>query len=235
MYIRTCTSYSCQVALTKEAVVENALKIGDTEGLAAVTIRRLANELGVTPMALYWHFKNKDQLFLGMIDELMAPVCVDTATEPWLSGLREQVEALLGSLRAHPYMPELLQVSNKFQATNFARATEIALTFLTRGGLSLPRANQCAAYLLHATSALVTTQPCPPTWTTDDDFAEHLRHERLQLKAYPPGNFPLLNQWADLIESDYDSAGAYDIESYFAFGIDTVLAGVDVMAARTRP
>ena len=57
--------YGCQVAgdrLTKAAVAERALRLGDEHGLEAVTIRRLAQELGVTPMALYWHFKNKDEL-----------------------------------------------------------------------------------------------------------------------------------------------------------------------------
>src|SRR5690348_12640763 len=67
MYLvhETCTLYGCQVAgekLSKAAVAERALRLGDEEGVEAVTIRRLAQELGVTPMALYWHFKNKDDL-----------------------------------------------------------------------------------------------------------------------------------------------------------------------------
>src|SRR5215467_7003154 len=68
-----CTSYSCQVmALTKtaetertrlsrSAVVDRALALADREGLDALTIRRLATELGVTPMALYWHFRSKEE------------------------------------------------------------------------------------------------------------------------------------------------------------------------------
>src|SRR2546423_8871268 len=65
------TLYSCQVAsekLTRTAVVERAMRLADVEGVEAVTIRRLAQELGVTAMALYWHFKNKDELLLGMAD-----------------------------------------------------------------------------------------------------------------------------------------------------------------------
>ncbi|MFL5761300.1 MAG: TetR/AcrR family transcriptional regulator [Thermomicrobiales bacterium] len=42
--------------------MKRALAIADSEGLQAVTIRRVAKELGVTPMALYWHFKDKNEL-----------------------------------------------------------------------------------------------------------------------------------------------------------------------------
>src|SRR5437763_5942986 len=74
---RTCTSYEYAVqttpydvqlstvapsktatrpSLSREVVADRALALADTDGIDAVTIRRLATELGVTPMALYWHF-----------------------------------------------------------------------------------------------------------------------------------------------------------------------------------
>jgi hypothetical protein len=73
-----CTSYGCQVTspggtadtepesgradadrarLTKSAVVDRALRLADSVGLEALTIRKLTTELGVMPMALYWHFR----------------------------------------------------------------------------------------------------------------------------------------------------------------------------------
>ena len=72
MYIAsmTCTPYSCQVMspaktneaertrLSRSAVVDRALELADREGIDALTIRRLAAELGVTPMALYWDFRS---------------------------------------------------------------------------------------------------------------------------------------------------------------------------------
>ena len=71
----TCTTYSCQVTfsrrsaaleeqagaertrLTRAVVVDRALQLADADGLEALTIRKLATDLGVTPMALYWHFR----------------------------------------------------------------------------------------------------------------------------------------------------------------------------------
>src|SRR5215510_841202 len=90
--IRTCTLYSCQVVgekLTRATVAERALQIGDAEGLEAVTIRRLAQELGVTPMALYWHFKNKDELLLGITDHALSDVkATRDPKDPWQRQLR---------------------------------------------------------------------------------------------------------------------------------------------------
>src|SRR4051794_9568578 len=91
LYRRTRTLYSCQVPasrnaerLTKAAVADRALQIGDAEGVEAITVRRLATDLGVTPMALYWHFKNKDELLLGLVDHVMGRVRADrTADDPW--------------------------------------------------------------------------------------------------------------------------------------------------------
>ena len=51
--------------LTRAAVVDRALALVDKSGLDALTIRKLATELGVTPMALYWHFRGKDELLQG--------------------------------------------------------------------------------------------------------------------------------------------------------------------------
>src|SRR6266851_2792013 len=80
-YIMTCTVYSCPAMstgknrseepdgerprLSKRTVTESALKLADADGLDALTIRKLAQHLGVTPMALYWHFRSKEDLLEG--------------------------------------------------------------------------------------------------------------------------------------------------------------------------
>ncbi|GAB3279275.1 hypothetical protein GCM10027589_05710 [Actinocorallia lasiicapitis] len=213
------------MALTKEAVVDTALSLGDTEGLGAVTIRRLAQELGVTPMALYWHFKNKDQLFIAMIDELMAGACVDKATEPWQAGIQQQVDALTRSMRAHPYMHELLHVGNKIDSRNFAHATESALAFLTRAGFPLTRAYQVASYLLQGICALVENQPSLPAWH-DGGLDEWSRQLRRSVNLYPRDECPLLVAFSESIDE------GVDLEEYFRFGVETLLVGVEAMAAK---
>ena len=78
--------YSCQVTktanrsaepegdkprLSKRTVTENALKLADADGLDALTIRKLAQHLGVTPMALYWHFRSKEDLLGHALEQFL--------------------------------------------------------------------------------------------------------------------------------------------------------------------
>src|SRR5271165_7521450 len=103
----TRTAYSCQLMhttrtaeterprLSKASVVERGLALGDAEGLEAVTIRRLAADLGVTPMALYWHFRSKDELLVGLADSVWTEI--DTDVDPaadWSAQLRGLLESL---------------------------------------------------------------------------------------------------------------------------------------------
>src|SRR5437764_948761 len=59
--------------LSREAVAEGALALADAEGLEAVTIRRLAQDLGVTPRALYWHLKNQEGLPAAQLPSMPRP------------------------------------------------------------------------------------------------------------------------------------------------------------------
>ena len=91
--------------LTRQAVIERALDLADTDGLQAVTIRRLAAELGVTPTALYWHVKSKEELLSALADHLLAALVADVdPNRPWSRRLRAMVAALVEQTRAHPYL-----------------------------------------------------------------------------------------------------------------------------------
>ena len=58
--------------LSRDTIVAGAIALADAEGLDAVTIRRLAQDHEVTPMALYWHFKDKGELLDGIAERLFA-------------------------------------------------------------------------------------------------------------------------------------------------------------------
>ena len=92
-----------RTTLTPQTVVEGALALADAEGLEAVTIRGLAKELGVTPMALYWHFRSKDELLDGMAARIFEEIdpSVD-ASATWQAQLRAMLGSMLGVLRAYP-------------------------------------------------------------------------------------------------------------------------------------
>src|SRR4029077_11191572 len=147
----TCTAYSCQVMaptpsldsapadahrprLSKAAVVARAMALADAEGLEALTIRRLATELGVTPMALYWHFRNKEELLAGLGDQIWAELDTDVdPAAPWPAQLRALMESLVHVLRTHPSASELLMSGEK-QSVAALDANEVALEVLHRAG-----------------------------------------------------------------------------------------------------
>src|SRR5258707_7637524 len=123
----TCTSYSCQVTssettapptrLTKGAVVDRALRLADEVGLDALTIRKLATELGVTPMALYWHFRSKEELLGGLAERVWGEISTDVDPgAAWLDQLRGMPESLLRVLRAHPAAARLVMGHDKQNA-----------------------------------------------------------------------------------------------------------------------
>src|SRR3954453_11416538 len=97
-----------KIDLSRDAIVERALDIADAETLDAVTIRRLGQEFGVTPMALYWHVKNKDELLDAMGDALCDDLHYGPGTKAsWGEQLEAVVRGLIGALRRPPGSREL--------------------------------------------------------------------------------------------------------------------------------
>jgi AcrR family transcriptional regulator len=214
--------------LTRAAVAERALRLGDEEGVEAITIRRLAQELGVTPMALYWHFKNKDELLLGITDHVMAGVRADrSATDPWPAQLRAMITVLVDAMRAHPCLPDLLHTADKNQMHSFTRATDDALALLSQAGFATAESYWIATYLLHASIGLVAAQPGRPASVPAQQADEWLRQRRLHLESLPGDRFPFLVRLAESYRAHPD------LDRYYAFGIDLVVGAVEQMATRT--
>ncbi len=138
--------YSCQVTstraadeadktrLSKSTVVQRALALADAEGLDALTVRRLATELGVTPMALYWHFRSKEDLLTGVATQIWTEIGTDVDPEAsWSQQLRGLLESLIQVLRNHPSASPLLLTGEKNNDAAL-RAIEVTLDVLRRGG-----------------------------------------------------------------------------------------------------
>ncbi|HEV2091726.1 MAG TPA: TetR/AcrR family transcriptional regulator C-terminal domain-containing protein [Rubrobacter sp.] len=215
-----------RTTLTPGAVVEGALSLADSEGLGAVTIRRLARELGVTPMALYWHFRDKDELLDGMVARIYEEIdpAVD-ASATW----QEQMRALLGSvvdvLRAHPSMAILLSTRNS-SSEGSLRTIETALGILRRGGFSPAEATQVVRHALSTVTNLVSGMPGAISQEEAGKPADVRRRARVFLESLPPERYPrLVEAAAPLSECD-------DPDAYFAFGLDLLLAGIEAMAVR---
>lgn len=213
--------------LTRRAVVEAALALADEEGLEAVTIRRLARRLGVTPMALYWHFRNKDELLEGVAALLFeaADLSVD-ASASWQDQLRALLGSLLGVLRAHPSAAILLS-TRTVSSESGLRATEAMLDILRRGGFSPAEATQVARHALSTITNLVSGEPGVVVRDESGEELDARRRARRFLESLPPERYPRL------VEAAAPLSEGVAPDAYFAFGLDLLLAGIEAMAART--
>src|ERR1700744_1253632 len=128
--------------LTKSAVGGRALELADRDGVDALTIRRLATELSVTPMALYWHFRSKEELLTGLSDQIWSAVdlAVDQSA-PWPDQLRAIMQSLVGVMRAHPSGAQLVLMHEK-EGEGPMRAAEIALGLLRGAGFDPEQASE---------------------------------------------------------------------------------------------
>ncbi|MEU9890776.1 TetR family transcriptional regulator [Sphaerisporangium sp. NPDC051011] len=215
--------------LTRESVVERALALANEDGVEALTIRRLAGRLGVTPMALYWHFKNKDELVWALAEHLLAGVTADIAPgDPWQKRLRAMVRALVDAMREHPSLPDFLNsvVEDKHELESFKRATEAALDALSAAGFSPVEGYYIATYLLNASIALVKDHPGWPADMSEAEQAEALRLRRLHIETLPRDRYPRMVEYGATLHAPPD------IERYFTFGIDLMMEGVEGLARR---
>ena len=217
-----------KVPLTPRAVVERALELADAEGLESVTIRRLARELGVTPMALYWHFRNKDELLEGVAASIFEELDLTLdATGRWQEQLRVLLGSMLSVARAHPSAAILLTTST-VASEDGLRATEVVLDILGRGGFSPTEATQIARHALNTVVNLVSGEPGVVARGESEEVKDARRSARYFLETLPPERYPRL------VEAATPLSEGVDPDIYFAFGLDLLLAGIEAMAARKR-
>src|SRR5262249_24840066 len=130
-------STSARRGLTRDAVVQRALEIGDEEGLEALSVRRLASDLGVPPMALYRYVRDKNDLYNAMLEAVMADFDLTAGirpTMPWQRQVRRALQNAVDLLTARPVtLP--LQIAYQGPLTpSIARSLEASLGILLQAG-----------------------------------------------------------------------------------------------------
>jgi AcrR family transcriptional regulator len=175
-------------SMTLAEVVDAALRIADTEGLNALSMRRLADELGVGAMTLYRYVATKDELQ----DQLVVTVLGDLATSPdpsltWREQLTAVTTELHEKLRAHPGATEII-LSRPLPSPAFDRYREAILAILRGAGFPVDRAVDA-----------LTSLTC---YALGFSLVERVRHdtdprqEQRRLKKLPKAEFPNLTEAA---------------------------------------
>jgi AcrR family transcriptional regulator len=98
-----------RVPLSRERVLGTAVALADEGGVDAVSMRRIAQELGVVPMALYKHVANKDELLDGMIDAVVGEIDPPAAGTDWKTAVRRRVLSARGALLRHPWASRVIE------------------------------------------------------------------------------------------------------------------------------
>jgi DNA-binding transcriptional regulator YhcF (GntR family) len=215
--------------LTREQVVRAAIAAADAEGLAALSMRRVAADLSLPTMSLYRYVPGKDELVLLMADAVMGE---ERLPEPPPPGWRPQLE-LLARLqwrlyRRHPWVPHVISMTRPQLLPNGVDHTEWALRALHGLGLPPNEVLHGAVTLLGYVRATALNleweaQAREETGVTDEEWMEAQDPAMAELLA--TGRYPTFAALVRTGELDLD------LDSLFEHGLQQLLDG---LAARIR-
>ncbi|MCI4065400.1 TetR/AcrR family transcriptional regulator C-terminal domain-containing protein [Micromonospora sp. R77] len=209
--------------LTRDRVVRTAIALADAGGLAAVSMRQLAAELGVATMSLYRHVRGRDELVLAMADTVLgdAPLPARQPTG-WRARLELLARAHWAAYRRHRWLPHVISIPRPQLMPHGMAHTEWALR--ATDGLGLDRqlrwhiAITLVAYVRGiATNLEMRAQAEQDTGLTDDQWVD--RQEDTFRRVIVAGGYTTMA--ALTAEGDVD----LDLDSVFEFGLHRFLDG----------
>lgn len=157
--------------VTAEAVIDAALALIDAEGLDALTMRRLAHDLGVEPVTIYRHLPNKEAILAGVAEKLWRDLRPAPPAPDWRGDVRAMWMSLHGLMQAHPNAIPVIAKGATYSATAGGGTAAMADVF-RRAGLT-PKE---AAELLHILAACVVGFGFAALWS--NQIAAGQRQER---------------------------------------------------------
>lgn len=202
--------------LSRERIVDAALELADSAGLAGTTMRALAGALGVEAMSLYHHVKNRDALLDGMVDAVFAQIELPTATGDWAGELRARSHSAHTALTRHPWAVGLMD-SRRTPGPATLRHHNAVLGSLRAGGFSVAGA-------LHAFSLLDSYLYgyCLQEQALPFDGHEELVGVAEQIAASMGDDYP----WLSEAMTQRAMSPDYVYADEFAVGLDLILGAL---------
>jgi DNA-binding GntR family transcriptional regulator len=210
--------------LNRERIVVAAVALADREGLAAVTMRRLATELDVAAMSLYRHVPGKDELVVFMADHIFSEITLpDAATDGW----RAQIESVLRlqwtMVKAHPWLPSVMSFTRPLMVPAGMAQTDHIMGVVGDLGFDPPTAlhiTVALAGLLLGVGATVQmeAEAQRDTGMTSEEWMD--RQDAAFQEIAAPVRFPNLASVAEI--PGYDMP----LDEVFEIGLNLILDGL---------
>lgn len=212
---RTTKRAQLRAPLSRERVLDAAVRLADRGGLESLSMRKLGQELGVEAMALYYHFANKDEVINGMVDLVFSEIDLPAASTDWKNAMRQWARSLRDVLLRHHWALGLMESRRKPGPANL-RHHDAVIGSLRSAGLDMPTIAHAYTLLdsyIYGFALFSVNLPFEPS-------AEVPELGRVTLQAFPVDAYPNLVAYVSAMRPGYN----YGDE--FEYGLDLVLDGI---------
>jgi AcrR family transcriptional regulator len=204
--------------LSRERVLRAAMAHADEGGLEAVTMRKVAEELEVAPMALYRHVANRDDLVDGMVDIVFSEIELPAAGADWKTAMRERAISVRDAMLRHRWAIGLMESRTNPGPANL-RHHNAVIGSLRAAGFAMAMAAHAYSLLDSYIYGFALTKMNLPFETTTDiaEMAESM------LEPFPVGEYPNLAAFI----TEHAMKPGYDYADEFEYGLDVILDGLE--------
>lgn len=212
--------------LSRERVLQAAVALADAEGIDALSMRRLAQELGVEAMSLYYHVANKADLLNAIVEVVVGEIRLPPAEAEWKAAIRATAVSAHEILVRHPWSASLV-LSGSGLSLGRLRYMEAILGSLRRGGFSAEMTDH-AYHALDSHIMGFTLWQVGMDLGTEDDLRAMAGEFLAQLSV---DEFPHLAEHIEqhLKPNDPDDVGEFE------FGLGLILDGLERLLPEVAP
>ena len=203
--------------LTRQRVLRAAVALADRGGVGALSMRKLAQELGVEAMSLYHHVANKDDILDGIVDVVFGEIELPTGEAGWEAAMRRRAVSAREALRRHPWATGLMESRRSPGPANI-RHHDAVLGVLRNAGFPVELAAH-AYSLLDSYIYGFALQEASLPFHTPEETAEVAQEI---MSAFPADQYPHLAE----IATEHVLQPGYDYGNEFLYGLDLILDGL---------
>jgi AcrR family transcriptional regulator len=207
-----------RIPLTRQRVLRAAMTLADRGGVGSLSMRKLAQQLGVEAMSLYHHVASKDDLLDGMVDLVFDEIDLPSGETGWKAAMRQRAISARKVLSRHPWAIGLMESRSTPGPANL-RHHDAVIGRLRAAGF--PVALTAHAYsLLDSYIYGFALQEASLPFDTPEETAELAQ---TMLAGFPADAYPHLTELA----TEHVLQPGYDYGQEYEFGLDLILDGLE--------